>query len=138
MTGSILGWGHTNDGCAQTQEHSIKRVNQTLLKPEIPEWKENWHRAFLRFGCALRWRSGCCRITTDSISKPTQMKGEGRQKVHWMKVVRMKVVRIRVVNTSVLFSLLAHYVLEACELRTGCLNSLCRVFGVVSRKNHIS
>ena len=50
----------------------------------------------------------------------------------------MKVVRIRVVNTSVLFSLLAHYVLEACELRRGCLNSLCRVFSVVSPKNHIS
>ena len=78
MTGSILGWCHTNDGCAQTQEHSIKRANQTLLKPEIPAWKENWHRAFLRFGCALRWRSGCCRITTDNISKLTQMMRDRR------------------------------------------------------------
>ena len=84
MTGSILGWCHTNDGCAQTQRYSSKRLNQTLLKPEILARKENWNRAFLRFGCALRGRSGCCRISTDSISKLTQMirDSKGRQKDH--------------------------------------------------------
>ena len=35
MTGSIFAWCFTNDGCAQTQRHSSKRLNQTLLKPEI-------------------------------------------------------------------------------------------------------
>ena len=48
-----------------------------LFKREIPAWKENCHRAFLRFGCALHWRSGCCRITTDN-SKLTQMMRDRR------------------------------------------------------------
>ena len=91
---------------AQTQGHSSNRVNQTLLKPEILARKENWNRAFLRFGCAFRWRSGSSRITTDGMSKLTQViRGRrANKKDHWMNVVRMKVVRIRVFNTSVLLS----------------------------------
>ena len=53
MTGSILRWCHNDDGCAQTQGHSSKRVNQTLFRPEILAGKENWNRAFLRLKYAF-------------------------------------------------------------------------------------